>query len=293
MPVPTTVRLRTVAILVAVAALLAGAIGAAVAYFGVYDVSATKQHTRPVFRLLDYAMQRAVEVRADEIPVPDLTDRRRVVAGAAHYQAQCLQCHGAPGIAPHSIAFGMTPAPANLMSAGRSWPPGEIFWVIKNGIKMSGMPAWVYRLSDEQVWDVVAFMRAMAAMTPRDYANLTARLPQPEAAPRGQQPATAPATRPGDVAAGRRATAQFLCATCHSIPGMTGASQQVGPPLAGIGRRTFIGGVLPNTRENMVRWLKDPQAIDPLSAMPPLGIGDQEAHDIAAYLATLEDVSAK
>ncbi len=289
---PTTIRLRTLAILLLTAALLAGAAAAALVYLGVYDISATRQHTKPVFRLLDYAMRRSVEARAHAVPPSNLADTQRIVAGAAHYSAHCLQCHGAPGVAPDPLAFGLTPAPANLMSAGRGWPPGEIFWVIRHGIKMTGMPAWVHRLSDEQMWDVVAFVRAMTLMTPREYAALAATLPEVHAHARAE-PARAGEARPGDAKAGRRATTQYLCATCHTIPGIVSANQHVGPPLAGIGRRAFIGGVLTNTPDNMVRWLKDPQSVDPLSAMPALGLTDQDARDVAAFLYTLDDVTAR
>ncbi len=72
--------------------------------------------------------------------------------------------------------------------------------------------------------------------------------------------------------------------TCHEIPGVTGAKRNVGPPLAGIGNRVYIGGVLMNTEENMVEWLKSPQKIRPFSGMPDLGITDQDARDMAAYL---------
>ena len=74
------------------------------------------------------------------------------------------------------------------------------------------------------------------------------------------------------------------------IPGFVSASNHVGPPLDGMGRRALIAGVLPNTTENMVRFLKNPQQVDPLSAMPPLGLSDQDARDIAAYLAGLDKV---
>ena len=77
---------------------------------------------------------------------------------------------------------------------------------------------------------------------------------------------------------------QFGCGGCHTIPGVTGASGQVGPPLKGISARIYLGGVLANTPDNMIRWLLDPPAIDPLTAMPATGISEQQARDIAAYL---------
>lgn len=295
-----TLRLRTLLLGLA-AMLLAGAVGGALlVYMGFYDISAMRQHTRPVFRLLDYAMQRAIDVRADAAPPDDLGDERRVRAGLLQFQRHCLQCHGAPGVSPQALAFGLTPAPANLLHAGRTWPANEIHWVVRNGVKMTGMPGWAYRLSDEEIWDVVAFVQAMPRLSPLGYARLAGSLqgapaaaPQPQP-PQPPQPAPdGPPTRAGRVQAGRFATQQYLCATCHVIPGIVGANQHVGPPLGGIGGRAFIGGVLPNTPENMVRFLRDPQAVDPLSAMPALGLTEQDARDIAAFLATLDKVEGK
>ena len=68
---------------------------------------------------------------------------------------------------------------------------------------------------------------------------------------------------------------------------MTGSSPQVGPPLAGLAARRLIAGRLPNTPENMVRWLRQPRAVDPLTAMPDLEVTEADARDIAAYLGTL------
>lgn len=281
-----TIRLRTLGIVLLAGLALAGAAVALFVWLGVYDISATQQHTRPVFKLLDIAMRRSVVARIDTVPPPpDLDQPGRARAGAVHYRAHCVQCHGAPGVAPQALAHGLTPAPANLLHTGRTWQPGEIFWVVKHGIKMTGMPAWVYRLSDEEVWDVVAFVQAMPHLTVPQYAQLAATLPPAVDAP---APTGARASRPGDAAAGRRATERYLCATCHVIPGIIGADHHVGPPLAGVARRAFIAGVLPNTRENMVRWLLQPQQVDPLSAMPAVGLSEQDARDIAAFLATLD-----
>jgi cytochrome c1 len=72
------------------------------------------------------------------------------------------------------------------------------------------------------------------------------------------------------------------------IPGATGPRARVGPPLAGIASRKILAGVLPNTPENMVRWLRGPQSVDPPTAMPDLGVTERDARDITAYLATLK-----
>jgi cytochrome c len=91
----------------------------------------------------------------------------------------------------------------------------------------------------------------------------------------------------GDAAAGRAAIARRPCGGCHEIPGIRGAGGTVGPPLTRFARRAYIGGRLSNTPDNLVAWIEDPHAVDPQSAMPPMGIGEAEARDIAAYLYTL------
>ena len=91
----------------------------------------------------------------------------------------------------------------------------------------------------------------------------------------------------GDATRGTEVIQQYGCGACHTIPGVRGAKGLVGPPLLWWSRRTFIGGELPNTPENLVSWLRNPQAIEPHTAMPALGLTDQQARDVAAYLYTL------
>lgn len=91
----------------------------------------------------------------------------------------------------------------------------------------------------------------------------------------------------GDIERGRVAMRQYACQTCHLIPGVTGADALVGPPLNGIASRLYLAGVLPNTPDRMIEWLRNPQEIDPLSAMPDVGVTDRDARDMAAYLYTL------
>jgi len=78
------------------------------------------------------------------------------------------------------------------------------------------------------------------------------------------------------------------CATCHTIPGIPNADGKVGPPLTHIGGQRFIAGTLQNTRDNLVLWLKDPQAVRPGSAMPNVGLSEEEAVAAADYLETLQ-----
>lgn len=91
----------------------------------------------------------------------------------------------------------------------------------------------------------------------------------------------------GNPAAGRAAIERRGCASCHTIPGIPGADANVGPPLDRIGSRVYLAGVQLNTPENLARWLKDPPAVDPKTAMPNVEATDDEVRDISAYLYTL------
>jgi cytochrome c len=91
----------------------------------------------------------------------------------------------------------------------------------------------------------------------------------------------------GDPDQGPVLIRKYGCSACHVIPGIDGARGMVGPPLNGIGARTYLGGQLPNTPENMMRWIQDPQGIERGTAMPNVGVSEREARHIAAYLYTL------
>lgn len=91
----------------------------------------------------------------------------------------------------------------------------------------------------------------------------------------------------GDPERGKAAIRAYGCGGCHRIPHVAGANGRVGPPLERMAKRAYIGGVLPNTEENMVRWIRAPDAVDPRTAMPDLGVSERDARDITAYLYTL------
>ena len=91
----------------------------------------------------------------------------------------------------------------------------------------------------------------------------------------------------GDPGKGMLAIDKYGCGGCHTIPGVNGANATVGPPLNNIASRTVLGGHLTNTPPNMELWIKKPQQIDPKNVMPDLGVTDQDAKDITAYLYTL------
>jgi cytochrome c len=91
----------------------------------------------------------------------------------------------------------------------------------------------------------------------------------------------------GNPHKGAQLISQYGCGSCHTIPGIRSANGLVGPPLMMFGRRTYIAGELPNTPENLVHWIQSPQSVESGTAMPTLGVTQQQARDIAAYLYTL------
>ena len=274
---------RPLAILAGLAALtITGAV--LFVYSGVYNVAATEQHTAPVYWMLETAMRQSVFRRAENIKVPPLTAQATIERGMRLYHANCASCHGAPGIAPDAFALGMMPVPANLALTAREWKPAAVYWAVRHGVKMSGMPAWEFRLPDSDLWAMVAFVAIMPTLSPDAYRDRLRALTTP-----GSDSNTSPASGfdGGDAARGKVALQQYACVSCHVIPGVVGANSPVGPSLAGIGSRKYLAGVIPNSTENMIRFLQSPQQLAPGTAMPNLGVAHEYASDIALFLDAL------
>jgi mono/diheme cytochrome c family protein len=274
-------RVQLSSVLLTVIALAFGAalVGVVVLYAGFYNVAATHQHLRPTYWLLKIGLRESIERHSRTIAVPPLTDPGRAQRGLELYREHCVQCHGAPGVAPEPFALGLTPLPTNLAHSAREFSAAELYWVVKNGIKMTAMPAWQFRFSEDELWAVVAFMRELPLISPAQYA---ARNERTAVAATTHEPDAVPGR--GDAVRGKMALMQYACTTCHRIPDVVGDHAPVGPPLDRIATREYLAGVIPNTPENMVRWLRAPQEIAPRSAMPDLGVTERDALDMAAYL---------
>src|SRR5271166_240027 len=126
--------------------------GFVVIYAGLYDVAATEPHSPVTSWLLETARVRSINAHAAGIQAPPgLDDPAKVIIGVEHYAAHCAVCHGAPGVPKGDIARGLYPQPPNLAEAPKRYSPAELFWIVKHGIKMSGMPAWSDH-SDDELW---------------------------------------------------------------------------------------------------------------------------------------------
>ncbi|HET8746306.1 MAG TPA: c-type cytochrome [Ramlibacter sp.] len=284
--------LAAVAATTAALAIAAAGLAAAAVFGGWYDVAATQQHWKPTYAVLETAMRHAVKLRARDIAEPPLADEAMVLRGAGCYRDKCELCHGGPGVAPGDPGQSMQPLPGPLVDARRHWRARELYWITRNGIRMSGMPGWEFRLRDQELWEVVAFLQRLPELAAPQYAELLGRAPpSPACGPEAQRPAVPPVTvaapAPPDVERGRRALNQHACNACHIIPGVTGSNVYVGPPLEGIASRQFIAGTLLNSQDNMVRWILQTQQVKPGTAMPQLGVQEHDARDMAGYLATL------
>jgi mono/diheme cytochrome c family protein len=280
----TRLALKSAALALGLAA-LAGAAGVfLVLRAGWYDISASKQHLQAVYSFLEKGMHYSVRHHAREIQVPALGAAAQVARGAVLYQANCVQCHGAPGVAQGPIGQSMQPVPGSLVDASVRWRPRELYWITRHGIKMSGMPAWEFHLEEGDLWALVAFMQALPTLSADDYAA-AARIARAPAVP-----ATVVASvvdgggLQGDPERGRLALAQNACRACHFIPGITGSETHVGRSLERLSERRFIAGVLPNNQANLMRWIQNPRAIDPRTAMPAMGVSERDARDMSAYL---------
>ena len=279
----TRLVLKTVALTLAVAATLAGLAGAIVLKAGWYHIGATKQHWQLVHTLLEQGMRDSVRRHARQVQAPALHQGALIARGAAVYRDHCMLCHGAPGQPQADLAKAMQPVPGPLVNATQRWQPRELYWITRHGIKMSGMPAWEFHLADADLWAVVAFLQKLPELSGPAYAVMIQAQPSPFESALEQ----APARRAADPQRGRVALAQYACHACHMIPGVTGSPVHVGRSLDGLAQRKFIAGTLPNTPHNLVRWIRNPKAIDPDSAMPVQGVTEQDALDIASYLLTL------
>jgi mono/diheme cytochrome c family protein len=154
------------------AALVVVGLCLAFGYSGVYDVAATSPHLAATRWLLDLTRDRSIRARARGITVPPLDDSTLVELGAGHYHEMCVDCHGAPGVDRGDIGQGLYPRPPHLDHAVRDWSDAELYWIVRNGIKLTGMPAFGPTHDERALWGIVAFIRKLPDMKPTDYKRM-------------------------------------------------------------------------------------------------------------------------
>jgi mono/diheme cytochrome c family protein len=146
---------------------------------GAYDMAATEKHWSITEKIIAWVRDSSIEARIEDLQVPALDDADLLAQGAEHYSAMCTICHLAPGVKPTELSTGLYPkAPVFHQHEPISDPAEKLhrakayFWVIKNGLKMTAMPAWGLSHDDEAIWGMTAFALKMSQMTPEQYENL-------------------------------------------------------------------------------------------------------------------------
>lgn len=141
---------------------------------GIYNVAADEPHYPATTALLEQVRQASIRARARTLEAPkDLMSEARIVQGAGNYDAMCTQCHLAPGMQPTEISRGLYPAPPNLTK--EAVDADEAFWVIKHGIKATGMPAWGESMDDEYIWNMAAFLQRLPELDAAGYQALVGK----------------------------------------------------------------------------------------------------------------------
>jgi len=139
---------------------------------GIYNVAASVPHLGISERLIEFALRRSVATHSFGVTAPDLADEGLVRLGANHFRLGCAPCHGSPARSNDPVVEQMYPAPPPLGQAVGTWDATELFWIVKHGLKFTGMPAWSGAGRDDEVWAVVAFLRRFPAMDEGEFRNL-------------------------------------------------------------------------------------------------------------------------
>jgi len=271
-------------VLGAFAFLLLGVLGGiAILLSGVFSTAATEQHSAFTHWLLDAGLRYSINANADEIVVPALTGEPMIERGRACFRAHCVHCHGAAPLAREPHGLGMMPIPNDLTEAARDWPAAWLYYVTAKGVRMTGMPAWEYRLPDADLWATVAFLKQLPGLTRAEYLEL-APLPPDSDCSTGEAGAGRPAEPHREDERGEIVLRQYACHACHRIDGVVGPDTYVGPPLVDWRSRRYIAGTLPNTPDNLVRWIVNPANVSPETLMPDLGVTNAHAREMADFL---------
>lgn len=141
------------------------------AWFGIYNIAATKPHWGITLSFIETLRDRSISVRSDDIRVPDLDDAKFMEAAFTHYHEMCRLCHGAPDYQPEEFAKGLYPNPPSMTSGHiqKERSQAELYWIVKHGIKMTGMPAFGPTHDEKELWGLVARATVIPQMSPEEY----------------------------------------------------------------------------------------------------------------------------
>ena len=247
--------------------------GFLVAASGIVPIKASSGHWAITQWFLSFSMHRSVVTHTAGMTVPSLDEPRLVLKGAGHYDFGCRPCHGSPELPHPRVAQAMTPHPPYLPPEISKWEPEELFYIVKHGVKLTGMPAWPAQQRDDEVWAMVAFLRALPELDAEAYQRLAAGAagPNEEGAP--AQRLLGPVERlpvPDIIAES--------CARCHGVEGL-GRGLGAFPMLAGQ-RPAYLHAAL----QAYARGERHSGIMEPIAA----GLDAGTMRELARYYARLE-----
>lgn len=162
--------------LLGVLAVIAAGVG--YVYSGAFNVAAGEPHTALEVWIFRTAMETSVKARARDIAPPSVPRSQKIGEAFRMFDEMCTQCHGAPGKDPTMVGKGLNPPPPSLSNATERWSRAEVFWIVKNGIKMTGMPAFGPTHSDEELWLLVAFLQRLPNIPPEEFNEMAEKFGQ-------------------------------------------------------------------------------------------------------------------
>ena len=244
--------------------MLAGVVGAVIVVSGVVPIKASSGHWRVTEAFLQFAKRRSVATHSMRIKVPPLDEPRLAVIGAGHYDFACRPCHGSPALEQPRIARQMLPRPPDLRVAAHRYDPEDLFYIVKHGIKLTGMPAWPALQRDDEVWAMVAFLRTLPQLDASEYSEL-ARGGLRDDAGEPLEDLLGPTEDPPAIVES--------CGRCHGIDGL-GRGRGAFPRLAGQRPAYVFATMQAYAKGERHSGIMEPQAAS---------LGTDEMKEIAEY----------
>ncbi len=268
--------LKTWAFRIALLIVLFGVLGFLGAASGIIPIKASSGHWAITSWFLDFSKRRSVKTHTIGLKTPPLDDSRLVLKGAGHYELGCAPCHGSPKLQTPRVVQAMTPTPPFLPPRINRWEPADLFYIVKHGIKFTGMPAWPAHQRDDEVWAMVAFLRMLPTLDAARYRRLVGE--GEVEANAGGDPDPLSGLLPPDK------TPQAVtknCARCHGSDGL-GLGTGAFPKLAGQRSEYLVASL-----EAYARRARHSGIMEPIMA----GLSAEEMREIADYYANLSKSS--
>ena len=258
---------ETAVTVVGAAAGMLTVVGGIFVWSGVYNIAASTDHLSVTTWLLQKLREQSIATQSSGIKAPRLDDDGMIRLGASHYEAGCVPCHNRPGQEINPIVSGMLPSPPGLVDAVERRKPEAVFWIVKHGLKYTGMPAWPSAVRDDEVWALTAFLSQLPEQHEKylDLAGID-RLP-------------APVDSRGLASLG----AFTQCARCHESEGVGTNGDRV-PRLAGL-PFVYLLRSLGEYRER----IRTSGVMEPVADL----LSDDEMQELAAYYSRLAPAADK